>query len=227
MQKYFDTISNSKLFNGKTKEEIEKILPDMKYRILEFKKKQVILNSGEICTGIYMILEGEIEVQKNLESGRLYSILYKKPGDTFGGAVLFSDTKSFQVDLMAETDCKLLQIPEDSVRNVLCADSRINSNMMNIMANTVMNLNKRVELFAVTSIRRKIAFAILNALGDGENGCIDFPISKKQWAEHLNVSRPSLSRELKKLQDENIIEIEKGRILIKNTEYLKEIIQND
>ncbi|MDD4690459.1 MAG: helix-turn-helix domain-containing protein, partial [Eubacteriales bacterium] len=34
------------------------------------------------------------------------------------------------------------------------------------------------------------------------------PISKKQLADYLGVQRPSLFRELKKLQDERIIEID-------------------
>jgi len=206
--------------------EVDEIFSSVNYKILEFKKNQIIFNSEDECKNIYMLIEGEVEIQKNLESGKIYNILYKGIGDTLGGGILFSDSKKFQMDIMAKTDCKLLQISGESVRKILCHDSIICANIMNMMGNTIMNFNKRVELFAVTSIQRKIAFVLLNALEESEGNYIRFPISKKQWAEHLNVSRTSLSRELKKLLDDDVIAIEKNRILIKNAEYLKEIVQN-
>jgi len=54
---------------------------------------------------------------------------------------------------------------------------------------------------------------------------IHSPFNKKTWAEYLNVSHPSLCRELKKLCNNNIIEINKDRISFLNEEALIEILQ--
>jgi CRP-like cAMP-binding protein len=58
----------------------------------------------------------------------------------------------------------------------------------------------------------------------GDN-VIHLPFSKKTWAEYLNVSRPSLYRELKKLDDDQAIEINKNNISILNKQKLENLLQ--
>ena len=49
-----------------------------------------------------------------------------------------------------------------------------------------------------------------------KSSVILLPISKRQLADYLGVQRPSLFRELKKLKEEGIIEINNRTIAIKN-----------
>ena len=49
-----------------------------------------------------------------------------------------------------------------------------------------------------------------------KSSVILLPMSKRQLADYLGVQRPSLFRELKKLKEEGIIEINNRTITIKN-----------
>jgi CRP-like cAMP-binding protein len=49
-----------------------------------------------------------------------------------------------------------------------------------------------------------------------KSSVILLPMSKRQLADYLGVQRPSLFRELKKLKEEGIIEINNRTIAIKN-----------
>ncbi|WP_132247729.1 helix-turn-helix domain-containing protein [Marinisporobacter balticus] len=52
------------------------------------------------------------------------------------------------------------------------------------------------------------------------------PYSKKTWSEHLNVSRPSLFRELKILCTQQVIRIRNKEILILKEDALIDILNN-
>ncbi|MNP83277.1 hypothetical protein D3C76_1821780 [compost metagenome] len=56
---------------------------------------------------------------------------------------------------------------------------------------------------------------------------IRLPFSRKEWAEHLNTARPSLSREMGYLRDIGWIEFKGSRITLLNREAMHEYIRTD
>lgn len=64
------------------------------------------------------------------------------------------------------------------------------------------------ELLACDSIRQKIGFSLLYELKElsPEQG-IELPFPKKFWAESLDVSRPSLYRELSRMEREGLFQL--------------------
>jgi len=57
---------------------------------------------------------------------------------------------------------------------------------------------------------------------DRNKRCIS-GLGREEMADLLNTARPSLSRELMKMQEEGIIEIDKKHIIIKNIEALENL----
>ena len=76
-----------------------------------------------------------------------------------------------------------------------------------------MCLEKMIELFSFYSIRDKIAFSLINDLSAREGVEIILPFTKTAWAEYLNVSRTSLSRELKSMELDGIIKVNGNKII--------------
>lgn len=78
------------------------------------------------------------------------------------------------------------------------------------------------------SIQEKIAGYLVHDIqykNKSENSnIVTLPFSKKAWAEYMNVSRTSLSRELRKLETEEILSFEKRTIIVKDMERLGKII---
>ena len=48
-------------------------------------------------------------------------------------------------------------------------------------------------------------------------------MNREELADFLNAARPSVSRELMKMQDEGLIEVQKDRIIIKNSDELLDL----
>ena len=80
------------------------------------------------------------------------------------------------------------------------------------------------ELLSYHGIARKAAFWLLLRARQGESPTVNIPGSFSKWALLMNVSRPSLHRELKKLEAQGIISLEPPVIRILKPHALEEVL---
>lgn len=226
MNEYLDILCICPIFAGKEKNEIENILSLSKHKVCYFARNDFIFRADQPPDYIGIILNGSVEVQNNLISGKFINIFYKKQGEVFGGALVFSNNSTYQFDIIAKEPCNILLIHKQSLLDIFCKDSIIASNILSSFVNSVFMLNKKIELFSYSSIQEKIAYSLLHNMNSYKNNVIHLPYSKKAWAEHLNVSRSSLCRELKVLDDEGIINVNNKTISILNKAKLEFILSN-
>ena len=83
-------------------------------------------------------------------------------------------------------------------------------------------LNKKVKSTSLKSVKHKVVDYILDKSTMLDSNVIKLNESKEDIAGYLGIPRPSLSRELIKLRDENIIEFDRNSITILNFQELEE-----
>ncbi|VBB09161.1 Hypothetical protein LUCI_4447 [Lucifera butyrica] len=214
------------LFAGLKKPEIKEIMEQTKYNLCYYKKNEYIFRADQTAGYIGIIIQGSVEVQKIISSGKAINVMSKNKGDVFGGAAIFSSKKSPNVNILTKESCKIILIHKQSVFDILCKNSIIASNILSLSANSISHLNQRIELLSFSSIQKKIAFSLLFDMQSCEADVIHLPFPKNSWAEYLNVSRPSLCRELKKLCAVGDIDIKNRTIKIINREKLQSLLMN-
>jgi len=222
-KKYSDFSVSCYLFSGKTAEEIDSILEKTDCFVKRYVSGESVFNSEDSTEYFGIILKGSLNVKKNLESGRGYTIFHRKSGDLFGGGVAFSRNPSFPCDIYSQGETEILYINKKSVYEILCKDSVIAENLISLFSKEVLVFERKLELFSTSSIRKKIAFSLLY----DDYAVLEkfrLPYSKTEWAELLNVSRPSLCREIKKLHECGIIEMDGKNIRIIDRSGLGKII---
>ena len=106
---------------------------------------------------------------------------------------------------------------------ILCMEDWHVRSVLRLSSDRIMLLEKRVELFSLYSIQKKIAFSLLNDF-DAEEGAVRLPFTKTAWAEYLNVSRTSLCRELKRMATDGLLEINGNAIRILRADLLEEAL---
>ena len=126
--------------------------------------------------------------------------------------------------MVAKEDSLLLWIEKDAVLWIFLKDAAIAENMLRLSANRIMRLEKRVELLSFYSIQGKIAFSLLNDFPADSGQMISLPLSKTTWAEYLNVSRTSLSRELKSMCEAGMIQVRGREIRILQRDFLEALL---
>lgn len=141
-----------------------------------------------------------------------------------GGSIIFSSHPQYPCDVIAKEQSLLLWIDRNIMLEIFLKNPTIALNILRISADRIMQFEQRVELFSMYSIQKKIAFSLLKDFPVDEKQGVSIPFSKTTWAEYLNVSRTSLSRELKIMCTQGIIEMKGNKIFIRQREMLEALL---
>ncbi|GAA0084513.1 Crp/Fnr family transcriptional regulator [Clostridium sp. MB05] len=216
-----DVLKNTCFFKGISELEIEEILKSESYIIKSYKKGEVIANQGEKCNSLSVIIEGKAVIQTIYENGKVLTLANFNVSDVFAEALLFSKEKEYPATVMAGENCKVLSFPKKSVLGIIQKNTKFTENILELLSQKIVILNKKINLIELDSIRRKICKILLDNYK--KNNTFSFKISsKKDMAEELGIPRPSLSRELINMRDMGLIEFTLKEIIIKDLEGLED-----
>ena len=225
IKKYLDIIKESPLFYGIKEEEIVCMLQCLTPKISSFNKNECIVYSGESIDRFGIVLEGEATILKENAEGNRVIISVVKKGDLFGEMLVFSSRKMWPVTVRVQNSCKVLFITNSDLITrceKMCPwHNAMLQNFIRIISDKALMLNKKIEYLSIKSIRGKIASYLLDQYQNTKSNTIILPLKRNDLAEFLNVSRPSLSREICQLRDEGIIDFHLTTFKIKNIETLR------
>ncbi|SHK49998.1 cAMP-binding domain of CRP or a regulatory subunit of cAMP-dependent protein kinases [Hathewaya proteolytica DSM 3090] len=221
---YLSTIEKLPLFQGIKEEDLISLLQCLNPKIQTFGKNEPIVSFGENIDKFGIILEGEASVLKETSEGNRVIIAIVKEGDLFGEMLVFSSRKKWPVTVRVQNSCKVLFLKNSDLIsrcNKMCTwHNTFLENFIKIISDKALMLNKKVQYLSIKSIKGKIAAYLLDQQQKTNIYTINIPLKRNELAEFLNVSRPSLSREMCELRDEGIIDFHLSTFRIKDPEAL-------
>ena len=146
------------------------------------------------CLGV--VLEGVLSVRKE---ALLVSTL--RTGDLFGAAALFNEEEEYPTVLTARSDCRLLLIPQESVRELICDSGAFAENYVSYLSGRIRFLSRRLDTLTADRCENQLASYLLSA--DGEDG--EVTISATQLSQRLCVGRATLYRAFEVLEGNGVI----------------------
>jgi CRP-like cAMP-binding protein len=214
-----------KLFEDIQVNELNNMLLCLRPKKAEYKKKEYITMAEDQFTGIGIIVEGEVLVTKENVAGDRVIIAKLNAGNMFGEMVAFSNQKQWPATVIAVTDCTILFLPTEKILGncpkMCIGHKRLIQNMLKIVSQKALQLNRKIEYLAMKSIRTKISNYLLEQYHRIGKNKFMIPLKRNELAEFLNVSRPSLSRELIKMKEEGMIDFYRSSFEIIDVEELK------
>jgi len=218
-------INRCPLFAGKNEDEIDSILNCTPHSINRYGKSSYIVQTQGKMPLLHIILSGTVEIHRPLMTGNTLCIDTRTTGDMFGGAVILGgENEGYPCNVLASEPVWLLQIHRRDLLNLLLIDGDISRNLYSIFSHRVYDANTKIELLSYSAINRKIAYYLTVMTQADQSGAVTLPFTKTKWAEFLNVSRPSLMRELKVLSEEGYISIKGRTVEIRNRDKLDNLL---
>ena len=207
------------LFNGIDVEDIKSILACSKAEIVTYEKGEMIFSEGERPSKLPILLSGSVNVARNTYDGKRNILsVYERSGELFGYEKLLQNDARYGVFGQAQKKTRVLMIPKDFLNGTCernCGfHSLLISNMLLIMATKTEALHGKLEIMTCGTLRQKIIKMIM--LNSEDRNAPFIEMSRQEMADYLNVARPSLSRELMKMQSEGLIEASGKTIKILN-----------
>jgi CRP-like cAMP-binding protein len=217
--KYWDSINESTLLSTLPPEEIRKLLENGQFRIVCYKKDSIIHFDGEICLKLEVILSGKIVIERIDESGNTLTISDFYSDDILGGNLIFSSNPRYPMTVISKLPSVILEINKELLFSLFSTNPLFLSTFLEFISDHASILSDKIKHY----INRTIRESIVNYLKyeqKKQKACkIILPTSKKSLAEKIGVQRTSLSRELQKMKNENLIDFDSKTITILNLDH--------
>ncbi len=189
------------------------LLINLDGQIKQYEKNTIICNEGDKCNNIYLLIEGEVKIYTYSYEENLYLIKSIKEKDVFAIQLVFATNNKFLGNIITSKKSKIKIISKNTFIKACIKDTELLTQYLNHSADNYLKLQNRLKVLSQKSIREKILF-LLEQKTEHKNSNKIYIKSKNELAEYLNIPRPSLSRELIKLQNENIIQFDKHYITL-------------
>lgn len=220
----FSQLVSFSIFEGLTSAEIEKVLGLIHYRLKRYTKDQVIFSQHQIAHSLGLIVEGKVKVAKFFPSGNNIIIARFQYPDSFGEGTLFSSQNLNPSTIIADTEASILFIDQPNLLKLFSAHQKIMSNYIGLLSSKLVMLNQKISLLSLGAIRKKLAFYFLDLAHSQQSFTLNLPYSKHYLAQYLCIPRPSLSREIARMQQDGLIKSKGRTIVLADIRSLEEIL---
>jgi len=189
----------------------------------KFSKGELLFSAEDKANGFYYVRSGEIRIYKMDEKGKEIEVVRLGPGDFLGEAVVFVSPVFPAFAQAVKDSCVLFFEKESIIRNIE-KDSSLVKFFLNLLARKCVKLNKRIETLSLRTVRQRLAQYLLTKCEENQPCIIDLKIKKKELAQLIGTVSETLSRNLKQMQDEGLIEVKGNTIQVKDSMKLRDVV---
>lgn len=220
----YSVLERSALFKGVSAKELRDVLEATPHHIQCYDKEEKIFHMMDAAERIGIVLEGRAQAQKAFPNGSQINVSVRGAGELIGPAAVFSNSRRYPCDVVALEPVTVMMFRRADMLVLMQKNVLILENLMTEIASATYMLQQRLELMSYNGIAQKAAFWLLMQARQSGKDSVRIPDSVSKWAMLMNVSRPSLHRELKKLEDEGIISYSHPKIQILNHDALQDVL---
>ncbi len=221
MGNFLSIISNSPLFKGLPKNQVEKIEKIAVKK--EFKKGELIFSENDEGNGFYIIAQGKVKIYKVSLEGKEQILHIFDQGEPFGEVPVFSGGV-FPANAYALEKCSLIFFPRDAFIQFISKNIPIVLSMLSVLSIRLRQFTVQVENLSLKEVPGRLAgYLLLLTEEQQSEDSIKLNISKGQLASLLGTIPETLSRIFFKMNNSGLIEVKGKLIKILDTDRLKDL----
>lgn len=175
---------------------------------------EVLFTQGEPVLGFYMVRSGAIQLHRSTPDGRDQILQTVVPGRTFAEAAVLS-MKRMPASARALSDgTVVVEVCAANFLPLFREDSRLSAAMVVSLSMWLHSLVERIEELQIDSAPARLARYLLRLPSSEKDGrvTLELPMAKKDLAAQLAIAPETLSRLLRRWQDDGVLEA-RGREL--------------
>lgn len=189
-------------------------------------ENRVLFEQGAPLTDIYLLISGSIKLLRLAPSGdeKVFEII--RPGQTFAEAVLFSGGARYPVSAVAVLPSVVVGIHAASFLTLLNSSNTLCLNLMAKLSQRLHWMVNEVDRLTLHNATFRLVCYLLSHISEDENDRRDVHLSvpKHVIASRLSITPETLSRSLKELSKQGLINLDGSQIDLVDIEKLRQLI---
>ena len=191
--------------------------------LVEVDADQTFIKAGEACNYIYIVLSGKVTGVEWPMNERPHFFKDFGPGDFFGEIECFAGMTNYRISILSSTRCRLLAIPSVYYMEWMHIDvdalyMRTQENMKRLVSQTA---EARKYLFMDGKDRLMVHLVRKYEQKQPLPDTLELKQTRARISEEVGISLKTLNRNIKKLEDMQLIRLNKGKIVITKEQYLQ------
>ena len=208
-----DLIKTCTYFQNMKDNELSKLISFS--QVENFEKDNILFFQGDESKFMHILLEGSVRVYKSKPSGGEVQLMRATAIASIAELACFEKIP-YPASCITTTQAKVLKIPFNNFEKEFLSDPEISFGMIKSLSLKLRSLSSLIERELTLSSEQKVAKFIVDNQERLES------IKQVEIASELNITPETLSRMLKKLQKQGLIE-STSPLIVADVEGLKEI----
>jgi len=177
-------------------------------------KGEWIFSEGDPGNGFYIVVEGQVKIYKLSMEGKEHILHIFGPGEPFGEVPVFSGDV-FPASAEAVKKSRVLFFPRDRFIALITEDPTLALNMLAVLSKRLRQFTVQIENLSLKEVPGRLAGYLLLLAEEQQNPSeITLHISKGHLASFLGTIPETLSRILKKMSEQALIQVNGRKIKI-------------
>jgi CRP/FNR family cyclic AMP-dependent transcriptional regulator len=177
-----------------------------------FRRNTIVVQEGDAAETLYVIVEGEVLVYVDDESGRMMELNRLGPGQYFGELMLGSAVRTASVRTL--TPCRLCLVRRADFERLIAEDPASAFRLIQVLIEKVKTLTDSVRSLALMDVYGRVARLLLDGAREVDGRRVVEGLTQQRIADAVGASRSMVNRILKDLAAGGYISVARGEITI-------------
>lgn len=214
-------LKNHYLFTALDDAQLSKILAAV--TMDSYPKGERLFRRGEPARAFYMVITGKVKLYRLSPDGHEKIMRLLGPGETFAESIMFMDPPRYPVHAEAVESATVAAFSREPFMQLLQESFDTCRAVMAQMTQRIQAHWDEIEALALLNSRYRVVHYLLGLVPEGKKGAlvITLPTHKSLIAAQLALQPETLSRLLRSLSDEALIELDGDDVTIPDVDKLR------
>ncbi len=222
---YIKILKKSLLFSGLNDEHLADVAAIAAKKT--FAKGESLFTEGEKADGFYLLASGAVKLCKISPDGKEKVLHFVHPMETFAEAAFFGDG-AYPAEAKALEKGEALFFPKDAFMGLLERNPRFSLNLIVSLSLLLRRFARQIEELSFAEVPSRLAAYLIELAARKSTSFqgktyLDLEMKKGELASHIGTVSETLSRTLKKLKEDGMIDVDGSRVIILDFDRLKRL----
>ena len=214
--------SSFPIFRDISGESVERMLKCFRVRQAGYGPGAVVREYGSGGKEVGIVTEGAADLVRIDYGGTRTILEHLEAGGIFGEVLAFTVQTGDSISVVTDAGCQVMYLDYAHImgrcENACQHHSQLVQNLFSLVTDQMQQMGRRVEVLSRRSIREKLLcyFSI-----QADNGAFTLPFTLSALADYIGSDRSAMMRELKKLRQEGLVQVEGRRVTVYPREGLR------
>lgn len=221
------TLKKSLLFSGLNDADLAQLAAITNHRSIG--KGETLFSEGETADNFFLMVSGSIKMCRISAEGREKVLHFVRPGETFAEAAFFGDGK-YPAEARSLETGEVVCIPKNGFMELMRTNPQFSLNLVISLSLMLRKFARQIEELTFADVASRLASFLVKQADDHSTSYggivyFDLGVKKGELAARLGTASETISRTLRKLREEGIIEVNGKRVTVLKMDQLRKLAE--